>query len=574
VLLASRNQHNLALLGYLHAVCLPLANFVVESIKNLLENGELNPEKTVAVIYRTNAQSRAVEEACVKHSLPYVIRGGAGTFYNRAEIKDCLCFLRWINNGRDQAAMTRAAKTPSKGIGEKAMAEFRGYCSQLDDFYLSEHPKLTRPTPLDILISLTHGEEPGEDVRLVEDAPAITDFVTKRALNRFIPFSKQMRFIHHKARFESVSSLIETIADTMKLKEHFDAISKSSAEFADRWSNIQELRQAAQRYSDDGPALAMKSTDGSGVATLDMTPLSNFLDDVALVADIEVDSDEERAEKLVKANLMTAHASKGMEFDVVFVIGNEEGTFPSQMAINEGENSVQLDEERRLCYVAMTRAKDHLVMTWRREVSVFAGQEFRSMSKKPSRFVNSLGSKRSNGSKSKSRGTGTQRRAAAPGKNTQHRSFPRTSSLAGVYGPPKKAKGSQMFRSTWDVGPQQPDRRTPIQLQRRGSHRAVPTNAPSRARRMQAKVIQNAPLPGRLYSNDNSSPHRLSYERTKSREQFLDSTWFYPVGSSVVHRVYGEGKVLEPRDKENVRVQFNNGQEISMPAMEAELFPN
>ena len=112
--------------------------------------GTLTPLSTAAIIYRTNAQSRSFEEACVSHNLRYLVRGNAGTFYSRAEVKDCLCFLRFLYNGFDRAAIARAVKTPSRGIGEVSLNEFWAYCEKGTVGVSADVPS----SPLDVLISL------------------------------------------------------------------------------------------------------------------------------------------------------------------------------------------------------------------------------------------------------------------------------------------------------------------------------------------------------------------------------------------------------------------------------------
>lgn len=154
-----------------------------------------------------------------------------------------------------------------------------------------------------------------------------------------------------------------------------------------------ELVKAAERYKEDGPCISPTALGGESMNN----PLGNFLDDVALIADLVPDdeNDSEGGSRIV-ANLMTIHSSKGMEFDAVFLVGNEDGTLPTQKAIGEGEGSIELAEERRLCYVAMTRAKTHLVLTWRKEVSYFAGAAFRTKDAIRSRFLDVLVSKKRN----------------------------------------------------------------------------------------------------------------------------------------------------------------------------------
>ena len=140
--------------------CGPHSSFVCRYFccnrdSKIWEEGTLSPVSTVALIYRTNAQSRALEEACVANNLQYLARGSVGTFYSMAEIKDCLCFLRWIYNGRDQNAMTRAIKTPSRGLGDDSIREFLEYCNEGKKKLQKSNDSSLSMTPFDILISMT-----------------------------------------------------------------------------------------------------------------------------------------------------------------------------------------------------------------------------------------------------------------------------------------------------------------------------------------------------------------------------------------------------------------------------------
>jgi len=184
----------------------------------------------------------------------------------------------------------------------------------------------------------------------------------------------------------------------MSLKDHFDLISKTSDEFADSWANVMELLNASERYTKDGSRMERKQTEIDGELQMEeMSPLAIFLDDVPLLTETEAaNGDSDSGESRLIANLMTIHASKGMEFDGAFLIGKEESTFPTQRAIMEGEGSVELDEERRLAYVAMTRAKTHLIMIWRKEVTTFFGQGFKVNKAERSRFLDAPGATKEN----------------------------------------------------------------------------------------------------------------------------------------------------------------------------------
>lgn len=297
-----------------------LADFVIDVIKERLGSGDYDSTKDVALIYRTNAQSRALEEACVKASLPYVIFGSATSFYKRQEIKDTLCFLRWINNGYDKSSMLRAMVTPKRGIGDVAINEFDAFCSesQLQWKDVSSDPG---PSPLDVLLSLSGPTKFDEKMSY-----SPTGILSSRALKPLSAFSQQMRSVYDEAMQKTIEQLLSTLASELKLFEHFDKISKSKSEFLERKANFEEFQNAARKYSGDGPALGKPKN-----ATIDgdiNTPLGNFLDDVALVTDVlDAAKDSENDSFVVK--LMTIHASKGMEFDTVFLVGNEDGTLPT-----------------------------------------------------------------------------------------------------------------------------------------------------------------------------------------------------------------------------------------------------
>jgi DNA helicase-2/ATP-dependent DNA helicase PcrA len=282
------------------------SNFVVRSVNEMIEKGELTPSSTVAMIYRTNAQSRLLEEACVQHNLRYVVRGSTGTFYKRAEIQDSLSFLKIMYNDRDRSAWARAVKAPSKGIGETSLNEFFNYCDAVAERYAIDHG-ITPPSPMDVLFSLVHPEKSD-----ITEILSPTEFLSTRSINRFTPFASSLSVLKEKMTSQTVNEFLLSVIEDLNLKSHFDVISKTRDEYEDRLSNVMELVRAADRYKDDGPC--MKSEIGNESES----PLERFLDDVALIADIEPSSDEEDLDdKRIVANLMTIHSSKGMEFDAV-----------------------------------------------------------------------------------------------------------------------------------------------------------------------------------------------------------------------------------------------------------------
>lgn len=281
------------------------SNFVVKSVNEMVEKGELTPSSTVAMIYRTNAQSRLLEEACVEHNLRYVVRGSTGTFYKRAEIQDSLSFLKIMYNGRDRSAWARAVKAPSRGIGETSLNEFFRYCDAVAERYAQSNGSSTVPTPMDVIVSFANPT--GSHIHEIASP---SEFLSTRSINRFVPFATSLALLREKLKTQTVNEFLLSVIEDLNLNSHFDSISKTRDEYEDRLSNVMELVRAADRYKDDGPCI-----DG---ASNDESPLERFLDDVALIADIEPDnSDEGSGDKRIVANLMTIHSSKGMEFDAV-----------------------------------------------------------------------------------------------------------------------------------------------------------------------------------------------------------------------------------------------------------------
>lgn len=297
-----------------------VAKFVLKTVKERISKVEFGPESSVALIYRTNAQSRALEEACVSHNVPYVVFGSATSFYKRQEVKDCLCFLRWLHNGRDRIAMLRAMTTPKRGIGDSALREFEAYCAQVEQ--VQELRLEPIPTPFDVLLSLS-----GESSLVPTDCDP-SEYLSTRPLKLLTEFSGQMRTIRDVAMKEPVEKVLSTIIDKFELIPYLDKISKTKSEFNERKANVEELRFAASRHDGDGSCMKVPDQK-AGEGESDQSPLATFLDDVSLVADLGDNADDDESGSRFVLNLMTIHASKGKEFDAVFVVGVEEGTLPA-----------------------------------------------------------------------------------------------------------------------------------------------------------------------------------------------------------------------------------------------------
>lgn len=261
-----------------------------------------------AVLYRTNAQSRMFEEKFLYANVPYKIVGGVN-FYGRKEIKDVLAYLKTVANGRDDLAVRRIINVPKRGIGATTILRVQEYAEQHEiSFY--------------------------DALRTAETIPGIGKGVSK--LRAFV---QMIQVLRSKQEFDSVKQLIEDVLEQTGYMEELRA--EGTDEALDRMANIDELLNKAASYDESN---AQPTLDG-------------FLEEVALVADI--DNLEGDSDHVV---LMTLHAAKGLEFPAVFLVGMEDGTFPSYMSISS-EDSADLEEERRLCYVGITRAMRHLFLT-------------------------------------------------------------------------------------------------------------------------------------------------------------------------------------------------------------------
>jgi DNA helicase-2/ATP-dependent DNA helicase PcrA len=563
-------------------LCSFLADFVVKHVKDLVSSGTYGPDNSVAFIYRTNAQSRALEEACVLHNLPYVIFGSATSFYKRPEIKDCLSFLRWMYNGRDRSSMLRAMKTPSRGLGDVAVREFDDYCTRIDEYFEVNHAGSPQPTPFDVLL-LFSSQKP-----LSEGFPLPSESLSTRPLKLLTAFSVQMRFIRDMAYTSSVERVLALIIETLELIPHFDKISKSKAEFEERQANVRELRKASERYTKSGACLSNDGVIAENIDEFTQSPLGTFLDDVSLVTEM-ADAAERSGEERFVASLMTIHASKGMEFDSVFVVGNEDGTFPTSQALQEGSGSVVLEEERRLCYVAMTRAKTELFMTWRREVNIFTPDGVRTVDKDRSRFLDVLVSskgKKTAGSGSKStNGSGPVTRSPPSFRGTTNAYSSQTNRRK-----PEANSGQDRYRSPVSQPQRPPERAANVSPKRPSASARLEGTASVYAKKSPSPLDQaTSSESGRPSRSTRQSPaiSRPSEERappskrsTKPQpaRQTMDSTWFFPIGSEVVHANHGRGIVLPPPQPQDqgalpVLVKFGDGERREFCGRGSDLTP-
>lgn len=307
------------------------ADYVARSIARLVRKGEAR-YKDCAVLYRTNAQSRLFEEKFIAANIPYKIVGGVN-FYARKEIKDILAYLKTIDNGHDDLAVKRIINVPKRGIGATSINKVTDYALEKGiDFYTA--------------------------LRYVDEVPGMA-----RSAGKIKPFVMFIQSLRARAEMDSVSQLIQAIIDETGYVDELKAEGTDEAE--QRIENIDELINKAVDYE-----------QGEESPTL-----SGFLEEVALVADI--DGLDENSDYVV---LMTLHSAKGLEFPNVYLAGMEDGLFPSYMSITSDDATSEIEEERRLAYVGITRAKEHLTITSARMRMVRGETQFN----KVSRFVKEI----------------------------------------------------------------------------------------------------------------------------------------------------------------------------------------
>ncbi len=304
----------------------------VTQVDNELEEAEsiiryakstTRPLSDIAVLYRTNAQSRAIEEVCIRYGVAYQIVGGV-RFYDRKEIKDILAYLRFIYQPNDRVSFERIINLPTRGIGDKSLGDFMSWQE-------------------------SRGISLGQALQDVEECSSLSP----RAINAFNSFNRLIS----GAREQNLTppELIEYLIKRSGYKEYID---DGSIQAAEKLENLDELVTVAKEFSD----------------------LDTFLEDVALITDMDSLKEGQSA-----ITLMTLHAAKGLEFPVVFIVGLEEGVFPHSRSLFDVE---EMEEERRLMYVGMTRAQEELYLLHARSRMLY-GQ---SNSNPPARFIAEIGS--------------------------------------------------------------------------------------------------------------------------------------------------------------------------------------
>ena len=295
--------------------------FVVKEIKRLA--GEGIPYDDMAILYRTNAQSRVIEEDMLKSNIPYRIVGSF-YFYNRKEIKDLLCYLRLINNPKDDVSLTRIINVPKRGIGNVTIGNITAAAEENNTSMFE---------------AISSGKE--------------------------LVFKQLIQELQEKCQNLSLTEMVELVLEKSGLRRELQ--NEKTLENEIRLENLEEFKSITMNYENEFGEIS----------------LDDFLNEISLVSDVTEHSDGSN-----KVSLMTVHSVKGLEYEYVFIIGMEEGIFPHYNSIMEGTNEA-IEEERRLCYVAITRAKKDLWIINTKKRMLYGQTQVNA----PSRFIDEIDDK-------------------------------------------------------------------------------------------------------------------------------------------------------------------------------------
>lgn len=295
------------------------ANFVKNEIQKLIDSGE--PRSSIAVLYRTNAQSRNMEEALLKDSIPYKVVGSF-YFYNRKEIKDLICYLKLLYNPHDDVSLLRIINVPKRQIGPKTIENL--------------------------------------SVKAVSNGTSLYEAIDS---GKELQFKNLIEDIKRESENLSLTELVDLILDKSGMRHELETTKTIEAEV--RLENLEEFKSITKNFEEN-----------NGIIALD-----EFLDEISLVADVSEHNDNDDV-----VTLMTIHSAKGLEFDHVFIIGLEEGLFPHNNSLYDDD---ELEEERRLCYVAVTRAKKTLTLVNAKRRMIYGNTSVNP----PSRFISEIDDK-------------------------------------------------------------------------------------------------------------------------------------------------------------------------------------
>ena len=304
------------------------ADFIATDIDRQLRGDHRLTYNDFAVLYRTNAQARLIEERMVMHSVPYTIVGGHN-FYDRMEIRDILSYLRTIDNARDDISTRRIINVPKRGIGKTTIDRVTDFADAAGISFFAAMERIT--------------EEEKDGALAKDEIPVPSEL--KKAASKLRPFTDLIHRLREIAASGTLEKTISAIISETEYEAYLQDYDDESVR--DRMQNLDELISKAAAYEES------VLEDNMSESPL----LSGFLEEVSLVADIDqVDGDRE------KVLLMTLHSAKGLEFSRVYLAGMEEGLFPGSMSA-QADDPDEMEEERRLAYVGITRAKDELTLT-------------------------------------------------------------------------------------------------------------------------------------------------------------------------------------------------------------------
>ncbi len=311
------------------------ARWVAGEVERLCDDEGI-PADQIAVFYRTNSMSRVLEDTLVRFDRPYQVVGGT-RFYDRAEIKDAIAYLQYLNNPADSVAFSRIVNTPRRGIGNTSQSRL-----------------------------LSHANTTGEQIWDVAQSAETVPGLGAAAIRAVTSFQTTMADLQFRAEKDPVAGTLEAVLQDSGYMESLEA--ERTIEAEGRLENLQELISVAAEFD------ANRAIEGE----TDIAPLEEFLQQISLYSE----QDKLTGEQTL-LTLMTLHNAKGLEFRVVFILGCEDGVFPHSRALDEGEE----EEERRLCYVGITRARERLYMTSARTRRIFGGQAEATV---PSRFLDEI----------------------------------------------------------------------------------------------------------------------------------------------------------------------------------------
>ncbi len=455
------------------------ADRVVSAVKDLMLEG-YNPGD-FAVMYRTNAQSRSIEDGFVRAGIPYKLVG-ATRFYNRREIKDLIAYLRMIHNQADEFSLSRVINVPKRSIGAKTVGTLRQWAS-------------------------TQGWQPAEALLELAKDMGLQHPFTSRAYKSLAGFGRLLQNWVDLRDQVTVGELLDTILAQTDYKGY---LVDGTDEGDERWANVVEFRNVA--------------------IVADEMPLSDFLEEVALVAD--VDNLEEGQEA---ATLLTLHASKGLEFPVVFIVGVEEGIMPHSRSIGSDDQE-ELAEERRLFYVGITRAKDRLFISHAFQRMSWGRMETAS----PSRFLNDLPAELVIGGNARSRRSSSKQRASSWSWDSGGRS---SSSGAGSRAS-SRSRASNNNASSRKQKPQQQS------FYRQDTDRYAPKSR---------KTTQRIPSADEVRSRSLPQPNQIDFDEEETTRSAKQTEPAFRAGDKVSHKKFGNGIVVSSRltgSDEEVTVAF------------------